>query len=104
MPNPPKPSQPNTYAVQNVSNEEVKRLQVQDEAAALSMGLISDQPNPERFQRILDVACGSGGWLIAIAKRYPEIPHLIGVDVNERMLDYARARAKEQQVDDRIEF
>jgi ubiquinone/menaquinone biosynthesis C-methylase UbiE len=106
MPIPPKSpqEQPNTYAIQGHSKEELTRLRIQDEAAALTLGLIPEQTDPARFQRILDVACGTGGWLIRMAKNYPTIPLLIGADVSQRMLDYARAQAREQKVDDRVEF
>jgi ubiquinone/menaquinone biosynthesis C-methylase UbiE len=50
------------------------------------------------------MACGTGGWLIEVARTFPTIPHLIGVDVSQRLLDVARNQAREQQVDQRIEF
>jgi SAM-dependent methyltransferase len=52
---------------------------------------------------VLDVACGSGGWVIEAAQTYPEMS-LVGIDINQRMIRYARAQAAAHHVDDRIEF
>jgi ubiquinone/menaquinone biosynthesis C-methylase UbiE len=87
------------------SEEELARLQLQDQMLTASMGgVLVEQPDPALFQRVLDVGCGTGGWLIETAKTYPAISLLIGVDVSRRMLDYAQAQASAQQVDERIEF
>lgn len=97
---------PSTYFVQDRSNEdEILRLQIQDQLITAGMGgVLSEQPHPADFQRVLDVGCGTGGWLIETARTYPGIPQLVGVDVSGRLLDYARAQAVEQQVAGRIEF
>ena len=106
MSNTPKKEQPNTDFVQDRSNtDEVTRLQLQDRMLTSGMGgILSEQPDPSRFQRVLDVGCGTGGWLIEVAKTYPSATRLIGIDVNSKLLDAARAEAKAQQVDDRVEF
>jgi ubiquinone/menaquinone biosynthesis C-methylase UbiE len=107
MSTPQKPQQehPNTYAVQDHYEEELKRLQLQDEVTTLTLGgLLPEQEHPEDLRRVLDVACGNGGWLIRMAKKYPDIAQLIGGDVNNLMLNSGRARASEEQVDDRVEF
>jgi ubiquinone/menaquinone biosynthesis C-methylase UbiE len=56
------------------------------------------------LQRVLDVGCGTGGWLIEVARTYPTIPRLVGVDISDRMIAYAQAQAAAQQVNDRVEF
>ncbi|HEY0756100.1 MAG TPA: class I SAM-dependent methyltransferase [Ktedonobacteraceae bacterium] len=108
MPTPPDPSNehPSTYFMPDRSNEEeLTRLQLQDRMATLILGgVLPEQDQPEHLQRILDVACGTGGWLIEVAKAFPTISHLIGVDISKRLIDIARARAKEEQVDKRVEF
>jgi ubiquinone/menaquinone biosynthesis C-methylase UbiE len=86
------------------SEEELNRLRIQDEAAALTLGLLPEEADPGRFSRVLDVACGTGGWLIRLAKAYPTISLLVGVDVNEHMLEYARDQASAEGVADRVEF
>jgi ubiquinone/menaquinone biosynthesis C-methylase UbiE len=67
-------------------------------------GVLPEQPDPTIFQRVLDVGCGTGGWLIEAAKVYPSMRQLVGVDRSGRLLDYARAQAGAQQVHERVEF
>src|SRR5437660_169504 len=87
-PTEPQREHPSTYVVEDRSNEdELKRLVLQDQMVTTSMGgVLPEQPEPERFQRVLDVGCGTGGWLIEVAKAYPQISLLVGVDVSGRML------------------
>jgi len=102
----PRREHPSTYFVQDRSSEEeLKRLHIQDQTITASMGgVLPEQPNPAIFQRVLDVGCGTGGWLIEVAKTYPSISLLVGVDVSGRMLAYAQEQAEAQQVSDRVEF
>ena len=97
---------PSTYFVQDRSNEaEFNRLKVQDQMVNASMGgPLAEQPDPTIFRRILDVGCGTGGWLIEMAKLCPHATLLIGVDISERMISYARAEAEVQRLGDRVEF
>src|SRR5579883_1503959 len=92
---------PSTYVVQDRSNrEELARLQLQDDLMTQGMGgVLPEQPDPASLRRVLDVGCGTGGWLIETARSYPTITRLVGVDVNIKLLDFARAQAVEQQVD-----
>lgn len=102
----PRPENPSTYFVQDRSNEEeLSRLLIQDQMLTAGMGgALPEQVDPERFQRVLDVGCGPGGWLIEVARTYPHISRLAGVDVSRRMVEYARERAEEQGCGDRVEF
>ena len=95
-----------TYFVENRSNrEELTRLQIQDQMLTAGMGgVLPEQPDPAIFKCVLDVGSGAGGWLIETAKAYPNISLLIGVDISKRMVEYARAQAEAQQVNDRVEF
>lgn len=97
---------PSTYFVQDRSNEdEFARLQVLDRMLTTGMGgVLPEQPDPTRFKRVLDVGCGTGGWLIEAAKQYHHMTQLIGVDANKHQVEYARVRAATQQVGDRVEF
>lgn len=108
MPLPPEPKreQPGTYFVLDRENqEELKRLQVLDRAATEGMGgVLPEQPDPGRFARVLDVGCGTGGWLIEAAKAYPSMKLLVGLDPSRTFLEYARAQAEAAQVSDRVEF
>jgi len=108
MSNPPTPRRehPSTYTVQDRSNEEeLTRLQIQDQMITTSMGgVLPEQSDPTNWRRVLDVGCGTGGWLIATAKAYPNLSVLIGAEVSKRMVDAARAQAEAQHVSDRVEF
>ncbi|HTK07525.1 MAG TPA: class I SAM-dependent methyltransferase [Ktedonobacteraceae bacterium] len=108
MPIPPEPKRehPSTYFVQDRSNqEEMKRLQIQDAMATAGMGgPLAEQPDPTAFQRVLDVGCGTGGWLIELAKTTPTSTELVGVDASRTFVEYARAQAEAEQVSDRVKF
>jgi ubiquinone/menaquinone biosynthesis C-methylase UbiE len=102
----PRREHPSTYFVQDRSSqEELNRLRLQDQIVTAGMGgVLPEQTDVSSFRRVLDVGCGIGGWLIEIARTYPDISLLMGVDVSGKMLDYARMQAAEQQVGDRVEF
>ncbi|MBA2677713.1 MAG: class I SAM-dependent methyltransferase [Ktedonobacteraceae bacterium] len=98
--------QPSTYFVQDRANkDEIKRLQVQDQMITASMGgVLPEQPDPTTFQRVLDVGCGTGGWLIEVAKTYPNVVRAVGIDISGKMVEYARSQAQTQEVAERVEF
>lgn len=105
-PTDPQREHPSTYFVQDRSNEEeMRRLQIQDQMITSDMGgVLPEQDNPASFHRVLDVACGVGYWLIELAKAYPTMTLLIGVDVSASMVEYAREQAKAEGVAERVEF
>jgi ubiquinone/menaquinone biosynthesis C-methylase UbiE len=106
MTTPNKPEKPNTYFVQNRSNQdELRRLQVQGQMLTSAMGgVLPEQPDPTIFRSVLDVGCGTGEWLIELAKNVPTITRLVGVDVSRTYVEYARAQAEAAGVSDRVEF
>jgi ubiquinone/menaquinone biosynthesis C-methylase UbiE len=96
-----------TYFVQDRSNqEELQRLIVQERMVTEAMGgILPEQPDPTRFQRVLDIGCGPGGWVIETAQTYPQIKKLYGIDISPTMIRYARQRAEAQQLPkERVEF
>lgn len=97
---------PSTYFVQDRANEEeLVRLQGQDKFMTAGMGgVLPEQADPTVFHRVLDVSCGTGGWLIETARTYPTMTQLVGVDISRRMIEYARGQAETLQVADRVEF
>jgi ubiquinone/menaquinone biosynthesis C-methylase UbiE len=105
-PTEPQREHPSTYFVQDRSNEEeLTRLQIQDQIVTTGMGgVLPEQPDPLIFQQVLDVGCGTGGWLMEAARTYPTMSLLVGVDVSSRMAEYARTQAEAQQVSDRVQF
>jgi ubiquinone/menaquinone biosynthesis C-methylase UbiE len=56
-------------------------------------GLLPPTLPSERFQRVLNVACGNGFWALDFARLYPK-KHVIGIDTRERLLQIAREDAR----------
>lgn len=108
MPTPPdqRPEHPSTYFMQDRSNqEELTRLDIQDQlVTTMHGGVLPEQADPTIFQHVLDVGCGTGGWLIEAAKTYPGMLRLDGVDVSRKVVEFAREQALAQHVSDRVEF
>jgi ubiquinone/menaquinone biosynthesis C-methylase UbiE len=81
------------------------RLETQDKLLTTGMGgVLPELPDPTILRRVLDVGCGTGGWLMETAKTYPTIEKLVGGDISGKMMDYACARAKAQHLDRRVQF
>ena len=97
---------PSTYFVQDRSNEdELTRLHIQDQLLIKGMGgVLPEQDDLSRFRRVLDVGCGTGDWLITLAQQVPTATLLVGADVSQRMVEYARSQAQAAEVADRVEF
>ncbi len=98
--------EPSTYFVQNrLNKEELTRLTIQEQFITRGMGgVLPEQPNPASLRRVLDVACGPGGWLIEAAQTYPTIALLVGMDVSSKMVEYGRAQVAAQKLEDRVQF
>jgi len=97
---------PNTYVVEDRTNEEeMTRLQMQDKMITANMGgTLPEQADLTSVCSMLDVGCGTGGWLIQVARTHPDISRLVGIDVNEKMLEIARTEAASQQESSRVDF
>ncbi len=97
---------PGTSFVQDRDNpEELARLRLQDQMTTRAMGgVLPEQPDPTRFSHVLDVGCGTGGWLIELAKEVPTCSLLVGVDGSRPFVEDARAQAEAAHVSDRVEF
>ncbi len=91
------PTGGNVYFNDPESGAEMARLIDQDRLMTQGMG----GPLPERandfagIDRILDIGCGPGGWLLDIAFEHPEL-EVVGIDISRAMTDYARGRAHVQ--------
>jgi ubiquinone/menaquinone biosynthesis C-methylase UbiE len=98
--------QESTYFVQDRANlQEMKRLEIQDKMANIGMGgVLPELTDHSRLQRVLDVGCGTGCWLMETARTYPTIEKLVGIDISDKMIAYARAQAQVQQLDGRVQF
>lgn len=105
-PEPHKKELSSTYFVQDRSNQnELTRVMLQDQLLTAGMGgVLSEQQNAKQWTHILDIGCGTGYWLVEAAKTYPNLTTLVGIDISSKMVDYARTRAREHQVDERVQF
>jgi SAM-dependent methyltransferase len=77
------------------SDEECERLELQARLANID-GHLRHLPVPLNG-RVLDVGCGSGSMSRLIAGSFPQA-EVVGVDLREQYLDFARARAREQDI------
>lgn len=100
-----KAESPSTYFVADRTNEEERaRLDLQDRLTTSLMGGVLSEQKDLNMKSLLDVACGTGFWLIQTAKLHSQIEKLVGVDISGKMVDYARKQADEQGVNDRVQF
>jgi SAM-dependent methyltransferase len=90
----------NVYISDSESGAEMARLIDQDRLVTRGMGgLFPERSNDfTGIHRVLDGACGPGGWALEIAYSYPEI-EVVGFDVSQAMIDYANAQARVQGLD-----
>jgi ubiquinone/menaquinone biosynthesis C-methylase UbiE len=79
---------------------ETLRLIEQDALFTQAMGgLLPELPADylAQAERVLDLACGPGGWVIDLAFAHPKI-EVAGIDASPSMIEYANARARSQHV------
>jgi ubiquinone/menaquinone biosynthesis C-methylase UbiE len=96
---------PSTYFVHDRhSQKELTRVKIQDHLVTAAMGgVLPEQSDPSIFRRVLDIGCGTGGWVLDAAQAYPAMS-LAGIDVSKPMIGYAREQAQALQVAERVEF
>jgi len=99
-----KKEQPSTYVVQGSNREELQRLTIQDALMTTLMGgPLAEQEGAATMREVLDIGSGSGSWALAAAQTYPEMKP-VGIDISQHMVDYARQRAAEQGLSERVTF
>ncbi len=86
-------SSDNTYFLGHTATEMV-RLTDQDRLFTIDMGgLLPELSELTGIKRVLDVACGPGGWALDLAQKFQHL-QVQGIDVDPGMIDYATAQAK----------
>lgn len=97
---PAEPPRDNKYVLDPESATEQVRILHQDRMVTRCMGGPLNELEPtviERMERILDLACGPGAWVLDIAYEYPRV-EVTGVDISRRMVEYGQALAREQHL------
>ena len=82
--------QRSNYFMETDELTEVARLIQQDSHITEAAGLLPDEIEIRSLQRILDIGCGPGGWLLSLANANPNIAG-VGIDISEQMLKIASA-------------
>ena len=78
---------------------ETARLMVQDSVMTEGMhGLFPERRDILGIQSILDVGCGSGGWVFDVAHVYPDAS-VVGIDRSPTVVAYNQAQAMVQHMD-----
>ncbi len=89
----------NPYVIDAESAIEMARLVHQDLLVTKCMGgLFSERPDFANIHRVLDIACGPGGWALEVAFAHPDI-EVVGIDIGRVMVEYATAQAQVQGLD-----
>jgi ubiquinone/menaquinone biosynthesis C-methylase UbiE len=98
------PKKESTYVIDTESGAETARLMYQDNMLTEYLGDLFPVPiDNERAMRVLDLACGPGGWALKVAHRYPKA-EVYGVDIIEGFVRYATAQAWAQRLDNNAFF
>jgi len=56
----------------------------------------------EEAHQVLNIGCGVGIGSAYVARKYG--CHVVGVDISEKMIEWSRRRAREERVEDKVEF
>ncbi len=85
----------NTYILGHTDTEKVRLIEQDRHFNQAMGGLLAEQAEADlsTVHRVLDVACGPGGWALDLAQQYPDI-QVVGVDIDEGMIEYANTMAR----------
>src|SRR5438067_603028 len=87
-----------TYVIDAENAAEMARLTNQSRLVTKAMGgLFPEGLDLSHIHRVLDIACGPGGWVLDVARAHPD-KQVIGVDISQLMTEYASSQAWVQGV------
>lgn len=86
-----------SYVVDAENVAEMARLIRQARTLSDHFHLLPESLAVAPGERILDVGCGPGEWVVAMARRFPD-SRVTGIDISERMIDYARYVAHDRKL------
>jgi len=82
------------YFINQELLEEMRRLHEQDALVTEVMGgVLPERPDFQEIHDVLDIACGSAGWCLSIAKQHPNV-RVVGIDLSHRMIDFDRKQVQ----------
>lgn len=82
----------NRYVIEN-EGAETARLLLQEGLLTNAMGgVFPASEDLSDVHRVLDIACGPGGWALELAFEHPEI-EVVGIDISPKMIEYAQTQA-----------
>jgi ubiquinone/menaquinone biosynthesis C-methylase UbiE len=88
-----------TYVISPEEGAEMARLIDQDRTITKAIGsLFPRELDLLLVRRLLDVACGPGGWARDVARQLPDV-EVTGIDISEQMIRYARAYAQVEHLE-----
>ena len=86
------------YVMDAENAAEMARLMLQDRLLNQAMGgLLAERNDLAHLYRVLDIACGPGGWLLDLTTQYPHMQGM-GIDISQLMIDYANTLARTQKL------
>lgn len=93
------PAEENSYVLDAESGAEMARLIDQDIMITQAMGgLFPHDLDLSTIHRVLDVACGPGGWAVTVAFAHPQM-QVTGIDISRTVIQYAQAQAQVRGLD-----
>jgi tRNA G46 methylase TrmB len=87
-----------TYVIDPENPGELARLTMQARIITEGMGgLFPEGLTLPPAARVLDLACGPGGWVLDLARTYPDA-EVIGVDISSTVVEYATVQAQTRRL------